>query len=116
MATKEEVELFLKRLKLKIKVFDIIFRDDRGKNMKTLAALEITATYRKEVVMNIEPDDYSEGPIVDTLNKMGEMWVFGKNVKGQEVYIKITLGLPNSSTICISFHLAENPMNYPFKN
>ena len=32
MATKEQVEEFLKRLKEKIKVFDIIFRDDRGKN------------------------------------------------------------------------------------
>ena len=115
VATKEQVEEFLKRLKEKIKVFDIIFRDDRGKNLQTLATLEIAPIYRKKVVLDIEPEDYSEGPIVDTLNKMGEMWVFGKDVKGHEVYIKITLGLPNSSTICISFHIAEHPMNYPFK-
>ena len=116
MATKEQVEDFLKRLKEKIKVFDIIFRDDRGKNLQTLATLEITPTYRKQVILNIEPEDYSEGPIVDTLNRMGEMWVFGKDVKGHEVYIKITLGQPNSSTICISFHIAEHPMTYPLKN
>ena len=116
MATKEQVEAFLKRLKEKIKVFDIIFRDDRGKNLQTLATLEINTTIRKQVIMYIEPEDYVDGPIVDTLNKVGEMWVFGKNVKGQEVYIKITLGLPNSSTICISFHIAEHKMNYPFKN
>ena len=116
MVTKQQVEDFLKRLKEKIKVFDIIFRDDRGKNLQTLATLEITPTYRKKVILNIEPEDYSEGPIVDTLNKMGEMWVFGKDVKGHEVYIKITMGLPNSSTICISFHIAEHKMNYPFKN
>ena len=116
MATKEQVEDFLKRLKEKIKVFDIIFRDDRGKNLQTLATLEITPTYRKQVILNIEAEDYSDGPIVDTLNKMGEMWVFGKDVKGHEVYIKITLGLPNSSTICISFHIAEHPMSYPLKN
>ena len=115
MATKEQVENFLKRLKEKIKVFDIIFRDDRGKNLQTLATLEITPTYRKQVILNIELEDYSEGPIVDTLNKMGEMWVFGKDVKGHEVYIKITLGHPDNSTICISFHIAEHPMNYPFK-
>ena len=72
--------------------------------------------YRKQIILNIEPKDYIEGPIVDTLNKMGEMWVFGKNVKKQEVYIKIMLGQPNSSTICISFHIAEHPLNYPFKN
>ena len=116
MATKEQVENFLKRLREKIKVFDIIFRDDRGKNLQTLASLEITPTYRKQVVLSIEPEDYVEGPIVDTLNKMGEMWVFGKNVKKQEVYIKIMLGQPKSSTICISFHIAEHPLNYPFKN
>ena len=116
VATKEQVEDFLKRLKEKIKVFDIIFRDDRGKNLQTLATLEITPTYRKKVILNIEPEDYSEGPIVDTLNKMGEMWVFGKDVKGHEVYIKITLGQPNNSTICISFHIAEHPMTYPLKN
>jgi hypothetical protein len=107
---------FPEEVERKIKVFDIIFRDDRGKNLQTLATLEITPTYRKQVILNIEPEDYSEGPIVDTLNKMGEMWVFGKNVKKQEVYIKIMLGQPNSSTICISFHIAEHPLNYPFKN
>ena len=116
MATKEQVEAFLKRLKEKIKVFDIVFRDDRGKNLQTLATLEINTIVRKQIIMNIEPEDYVEGPIVDTLNKMGEMWVFGKDVKGHEVYIKITLGQPNNSTICISFHLAEHPMTYPLKN
>ena len=50
----------------------------------------------------------------DTLNHCGEMWVFGKDVKGQEVYIKITLG-KGASALCISFHIAEHPMNYPFK-
>ncbi len=116
MATKEQVEAFLKRLKEKIKVFDIIFRDDRGKNLQTLATLEITTTYRKQVIMNIGTEDYVDGPIVDTLNRMGEMWVFGKDVKGHEVYIKITLGQPNNSTICISFHIAEHPMIYPFQS
>ena len=116
MATKEQVEDFLKRLKEEIMVFDIIYRDDRGKNLQTLATLEITPTYRKQVILNIEAEDYSEGPIVDTLNKMWEMWVFGKDVKGHEVYIKITLGYPGNSTICISFHIAVYSMTYPLKN
>lgn len=115
MATKEQVEDFLKRFKEKIKVFDIFFRDDRGKNLQTLASLEISPTYRKQVVLNLETEDYSDGSIVDTLNKMGEMWIFGKDIKGEEVYIKITLGKPNNSTICISFHIAEYKMSYPFK-
>lgn len=115
MATKEEVQRFLSNFFGKLEIFNILFRDDRGKNTATLAQLEITPNSRTEIIKEIKVEDYSDGPIRDTLNQMGEMWVFGKNVKGQEVYIKISLGLPNCSTICISFHIAEFPMNYPYK-
>lgn len=115
MATKEEVESFLTIFRQKLKVYSIVFRDDRHKNLSTLALLDIPPSARVRVVESITVEDYSEGPILDTLNKMGEMWVFGKDVYGHEVYIKISLGRPNSSTICISFHVAEFPMNYPFK-
>lgn len=38
-----------------------------------------------------------------------------KDVDGHEIYIKISLGRPGSNSICISFHIAEHPMQYPFK-
>jgi len=44
------------------------------------------------------------------------MWVFGKEVKKKEVYIKISMGIENTNAICISFHIAEYPMKYPYKN
>ena len=44
MATKEEVQRFLNQMKEKIKVFGIIYRDDRGKNTQTLVDLEIKCT------------------------------------------------------------------------
>ena len=69
-----------------------------------------------EVIMNLSCNDYSEDPIVDALNNQGEMWVFGKDVRGNEIYIKITLRKPNAHTICISFHKAELPMSYALKN
>ena len=47
MVTKDEVQQFLNQLKEKIKVFGIIFRDDRGKNLQTLAELEITPNVGK---------------------------------------------------------------------
>ena len=42
------------------------------------------------------------------------MWVFGKDVKGQDVYIKISIGINNASAICISFHIAEHDIKYKF--
>lgn len=44
------------------------------------------------------------------------MWVFGKDIDGKEIYVKVAMGRPNTSTICISFHLAEHPLRYPFKD
>jgi hypothetical protein len=115
MITKDDVEAFLERFHQKIKVFHIIFRDDRGKNAQTLAHLEITPSYREAIIKEIKAEDYSQGPIVDTLNLFGDMWVFGKDVKGKEVYIKISLGKENCQTVCISFHISEHKMKYPFK-
>ena len=115
MITKEEIQKFLAQFHEKLKVFGIIYRDDRGKNQKTLEELEIVPSYRRVIIESLVVEDYVQGPVVDELNKMGEMWVFGKDVKGREVYIKITLGYQNGQTICISFHVAEHPLVYPFK-
>lgn len=115
MVIKEDVEAFLNQFQQKLKIFSIIFRDDRGKNAQTLADLEITPKYRETIIREIKVEDYSQGPIIDTLNHMGDMWVFGKDVKNREVYIKISLGMENSQTICISFHIAEHKMKYQFK-
>lgn len=115
MITREEVESFLSEFHTKMRVFDVVFLD-REKNAQTLATLEITALDRDRILLEIRPEDYSEGPLlVDTLSIHGPMWVFGKDVKGREVYIKIALGRTGSSTVCISFHIAEHPMNYPLK-
>lgn len=115
MVTIEEVKAFLEQFNVKAQIFGIRFRDDRGKNRETLLQLDITPVQRELIVKNLLAQDYVEGPVVDELNKSGEMWVFGKDVKGREVYIKITLGYENGQTICISFHIAEHPLVYPFK-
>ena len=115
MVTKEEVKAFLEQFNVKTQIFGITFRDDRGKNRETLLQLDITPVQREVIVKSLLEQDYIEGPVVDALNNNGEMWVFGKDVKGREVYIKITLGYENGQTICISFHIAEYPLHYPFK-
>jgi len=50
------------------------------------------------------------------MRNIAPMWVFGKTVKNKEIYIKISLGKENTNAICISFHIAEYDLTYPFKN
>ena len=115
MISKEDIQHFLDQFNTKMKVFGIIYRDDRGKNRRTLEELEIVPMYRRVVIESLTVEDYVQGPIIDELNRLGEMWVFGKDVKGREIYIKIMMGCAGCQTICISFHIAEHPLSYPFK-
>ena len=115
MANKDEVEAFLSDFKFKLGFYGILFRDDRGKNAKTLADLEFTPNDRIKVLKNLQVENYSEGPIPERLYNNADMWIFGTVVKRKEIYIKISMGMPNDKTLCISFHVAEYPMNYPLK-
>lgn len=115
MSSETEVKAFLEDFKEKMKFWDVLFRDDRGKNTQTLADLELRSIDRKIILEALETKDYSEGPLAENLYRGADMWVFGKLVKKKEVYIKITMGAMGSSVICISFHLAQHRMNYPLK-
>lgn len=115
MTTQEDVEKFLEQFRVRMEIWGILFRNERGKNIQTLIDLNITEIERLQIIRTIEVEDYSEGPIIDTLHHGTDMWVFGKDVKDREIYIKITMGMNGRQTICISFHIAEHPMYHPFK-
>src|SRR5450759_605443 len=115
MATKREVENFLKEFKGKMKIWDVLFRSDRDSNMQALADLDIRPIEREKVLENLKVTDYSEGPLKEKLHGGSNMWVFGRDINAQEVYIKISMGPTNNPVICISFHVAKFKMNYPFK-
>ena len=111
----EEIDEFLAAFHTKLKIWGVVFRDDRGKNTQALLDLEITPDQRKKILGTITRADFSEGPLEDTLHRMQDMWVFGKTIKSKEIYIKITLGFPGTETICISFHVSEHTMTFPNK-
>ncbi len=115
MASKQEVEKYLNELRVKIGIFGLLFLDDRGKNQQTLHDLEISPAKRKEIISSLKTEDYSQGPLDEKMRAILPMWVFGKQVKKKEVYIKVSMGLENNEAVCISFHIAEHPLNYPFK-
>lgn len=113
MITIDDVNKFLDEFKVKAKAFGMIFRDDRKKNTEALFSLGISGRVREKIVFSLESEDYSQGPILDTLYEGYDMWVFGKDYNGTELYIKITIMSGNA--LCISFHEAEHPIIYPFK-
>lgn len=113
MATNEEVTGFLKEFKQKMQIWDVLFRDDRGKNSQALAELELRPIDRKKVLEELKVEEYCEGPLEEKLYGGAAMWVFGRIIKKKEVYIKITMGASGTSVICISFHVAEHKLKHP---
>ena len=103
---KKDVEDFLRHFLPKMDVLGIFFLN-RTKNQEALKMLGITPSARKQIIKSITTDDYIE-TIMDEFS-FGDMWVFGKDCNGVDIYVKIALGKPNSNTICISFHTAEHP-------
>lgn len=115
MPSASDVQKFLLDFKSKMNIWDVLFLDQRGKNVQTLIDLELRPIDRKAILETLDVNDYSEGPLPETFFGGMEMWVFGKMVKKTEVYIKITMGVMGGSVICISFHAAEHKMKYPLR-
>lgn len=115
MATKEEIERFLRDFKYKLSFWGLVLRSDREKNFGTLTALEYHVKDIKKELNDLEVAHYSEGPVKEVVFEGADMWVFGKEIQGKEVYIKISMGQPSDKVICISFHFADHSLKYPFK-
>lgn len=113
MASKEDVDRFLSDFRAKMAVFDIVYLN-RAKNLQALAKLEITPFDRKGFLKKLTVANYYRGPTTDN-EHLSDLWEFGLLIRSSEVYIKIQLGVQQYPAICISFHLAEHPMNYPYK-
>lgn len=115
MNNRDKVEEFLHELKAKLLFINIVYRP-RDKNTQALADLEITPQKRDEYIKNLTVEDYYTGP---NQNKdepsKPEYFEFGININGNEVYIKLSLNLPGKPIDCMSFHIAERPIKYPFK-
>lgn len=116
MADKTTVKSFLQELKQLIKTLGIIFSNRPKNSIQHLAELSITAKMREEIILNLAIEDYSEGPVEETQQGGTEMWVFGKAIKGQQIYIKLTISKNTDRPICISFHKAEFHMKFPLQN
>ncbi len=110
----EEVAYFLQQFQANKAQNGLVFLD-RHKNFQALLDLEISAREREEVIDQLSVRNYYKGPRPDGIRAGGEFWEFGARVKGQEVYIKLSLGLTEGAVLCFSFHPAERPIRYPYR-
>ncbi len=90
----------------------------RDKNRNALTDLGLTERQRDDVILALTPDNYSMGPEPDDVpTRGGFVWIFGAEVHGQPAYIKLKLveDGPLRKAICVSFHAAERPIRFPFR-
>ncbi len=112
--TKDRVRTFLREFKSLInnRYFYVVNRDY---NIQGLLALGITKKIRKKELLSLNVLNYSSGPTPDE-DRPGDVWVFGKIIRSNEVYIKlkiVSLSRGNKAK-CLSFHPADSPLPYPF--
>jgi hypothetical protein len=115
-STEAEVKSFLLAVKYAIQDGSLLFRRGRQKNKESMVRLGIDLNDVASEVMSLSVNDYCDGPLKDREFE-GEIWEFGKEVTGKEVYIKLKLGgdKRNQQVIVISFHIAEFQLSYRFK-
>jgi len=89
---------------------------NRRENIDTLARMGLTKRNLKEEIMTLSVENYCQGPEPDR-DKPGVIWVFGKQIGAEEIYIKLKLAQVGSEKIakCISFHAADFPLCYPYR-
>jgi hypothetical protein len=110
-----DAEDLLYEIQEQIRLHGILFVNGRYKNRQTLASLGIVAAQQREIIDRLQPDDYCGGPDQDEKYPWKSVSVFGTTFRGQELYIKFSVGMDNTPVVCLSFHEAERPMNYQFK-
>ena len=111
----QKLKVFLRTFGRKLGFWGLLIRTDRYKNFKTMTVLEYSFNDVKKELSGLEVADYAKGPLKDTLYGDADMWVLGKLIQGQEVYIKITMGQPSDKVLCISFHFSEETLIHPYK-
>jgi len=107
--------LFLKEFKQLIQEGGL-YVVNRLDHQNSLADLGLTREACKIEIFGLSVSDYCKGPQPDK-DRPGDIWVFGKEISGREIYIKLKIAQIGSHRIakCISFHAAERPLYYPFK-
>ena len=119
MCTEQEslARSFLLSVKFALQRGNWTFSTVRKKNMDTLTALGMGLHDVKNEILALSVTDYCSGPMKDP-EMGGDVWVFGGNIEGKEIYIKLKLigDHRDRGVAVLSFHPAERPLAYYFKH
>ena len=88
----------------------------RAETRSTLVQLGLTKANLEEILLRLSVMDYCQGPEPDR-DRPGNLWIFGREIEGHEVYIKLKVTQAGGGQIakCISFHIARHPLEYPHR-
>jgi hypothetical protein len=111
----KDAELLLSEIRKRISACGLLFMNHRRSNAQTLADLDITVADQRKIIDHLTVADYCSGPEADERYPWKYIALFGKEYKGVELYIKLSVGLEDTAVVCISFHEAAYPMIYQFK-
>lgn len=92
---------------------------ERHKNMTFLNRMGISIDDALFMVTILKHTDYYRGPTPERDSKYppGDMWEFGiPEELSEEVYVKLKELHLCEDVLCMSFHNAEFPVNYPYRN
>ena len=118
MPTRQDVHEFLSSFKLAIDFERWRFRG-RTCAEQDLIDLNLTQRQAMEAICDLTADHYCKGPEPDDTDPSKDVWVFGYDHEGTEVYVKLRLNLCRGNeipwAIIWSFHAAEFAMTYPLR-
>ena len=117
-ATENEINIFLDKAAELIAngCCMLLSLGSREKNRETLLELGLTNTLMFEEIRSLEVKHYSKGPEQDRDEKIkGEVWFFGKEIAGKEIYIKLKIDTAGNLLLVISFHTTDYKIYYPYK-
>jgi hypothetical protein len=113
---KPEIARFLAAFKEEVQQGSGLYLVQRRENYRGLSELGLTKRNCVDEIIALSVSHYCSGPEPDR-DQTGSVWVFGKQIAGREVYIKLKLATDGSKMIakCISFHAAQYPLGYPYR-
>jgi len=94
--------------------------DDEYTNENTMLELGYDTSDVIEELKTLGLDDYSESIVDNVANGFEVFFVFGKKIRGRDIYIKVRMKQRRKTqdeyVFCISFHFARHPITiYPYR-